>query len=466
MSNNQEEKFDPLPVEEDDARSRFSVTRGDPDARARLWHDISIRTYSYMIRSNVNNDWFRTRLFYNHPDHARHGFELRIIDMNETFDTERDRYRNEQWNRFMDRTNNVFAHVLFKRENHPDATDEEIKELSVDRMKRTILRALNILFDAHHPDRGSLRECLSAPVRNDVRQSIAHATFSMRGNKHTNVCWKVGSEYDCLLAHFFRAILFHYLSFMKEYTTVQKYYVKHNLTLQTFRDEITGFWYRKVVFQFSLGAHPLDRADNSDDEIPEEYLHQGSGSEDEKEEKEEKEEKDERDEEQVERFRRRFFNTTSFSSDEQEEEENEERTAEEEDSTLVVTLRADGSSTLHQPLHYRRITQIVEAGRIIAESEQLGALVHHLMPLLNLSQLEVLAARATSHVNVLRERAAERERIDTWARNRPTLKRKQTAVRGNCSSSAPTFKFRTTMSFSSESEGNEGDEGEEEEDDK
>ena len=54
MSNNQEEKFDPLPVEEDDVRSRFSVTRGDPDARARMWYNISNRTCSYMIGSNVN----------------------------------------------------------------------------------------------------------------------------------------------------------------------------------------------------------------------------------------------------------------------------------------------------------------------------------------------------------------------------------------------------------------------------
>ena len=36
MSNNMEEKFDPLPVEEDDVRNRFSVTRGDPDARAKI----------------------------------------------------------------------------------------------------------------------------------------------------------------------------------------------------------------------------------------------------------------------------------------------------------------------------------------------------------------------------------------------------------------------------------------------
>jgi hypothetical protein len=254
MSNNMEEKFDPLPVEEDDVRSRFSLTRGDPDARANMWYDISTRTYLYMMRSNVNDDWFGTRSFYSDPDHERHGFELRPIEMNESFDGERSRYRNEQWNRLLDKANNVFAYVLLRRENQPDATEEEIKEMSAERMKGIIKRALDMLFDAHNPDRGTLHDCLNAPERDDVRQSIAHATFSMRGNKNSNVCWKVGSEYDCLLSHFFRAILFHYLSFVKVYTKKQKYYVRQNMMLQTYTHETTGVQYRKVVLRFGIGA--------------------------------------------------------------------------------------------------------------------------------------------------------------------------------------------------------------------
>ena len=79
-----------------------------------MWHDISTRTYSYMMRSNVNDDWFGTRSFYSDPDHERHGFELRPIEMNESFDGERSRYRNEQWNRFLDKANNVLAYVLLR----------------------------------------------------------------------------------------------------------------------------------------------------------------------------------------------------------------------------------------------------------------------------------------------------------------------------------------------------------------
>ena len=102
MNNNMEEKFDPLPVEEDNPRSKFSLTRGDADARAKMWYDISNRTYFYMTRSDTDDSWFGTRLFYSNPDHERHGFALRPIEMSESFDSERSRYRNEQWNRFLD----------------------------------------------------------------------------------------------------------------------------------------------------------------------------------------------------------------------------------------------------------------------------------------------------------------------------------------------------------------------------
>ena len=94
MCDNKEEKFDPLPVEEDDTRNKFSLTR------AKMWYNISSRTYLYMMRSYVNDDWLGTRSFYSNPDHERHGFALRAIEMSESFDSKRSRYRNEQWNRF------------------------------------------------------------------------------------------------------------------------------------------------------------------------------------------------------------------------------------------------------------------------------------------------------------------------------------------------------------------------------
>ena len=122
-----------------------------------------------------------------------------------------------------------------------------------------------MLFDAHNPDKATLEDCLQAEERDDIRQSIAHATFSMRGNKITNVCWKADSEYDCLLAHFFRAVLYHYLSFLKLYIMKQKYYVRKNLTLNTYRSK-AGIMYRKVVLDFGIGTHIYNRPDSSDDE--------------------------------------------------------------------------------------------------------------------------------------------------------------------------------------------------------
>ena len=112
------------------------------------------------MKSGVDDEWLGTKSFYNNPDHERHGFALRTIDLSEPFESERSKFRNEQWNRFLEKANNAFEFVLFTRKGKTDATEEDIKRLSADRMQGLIKRALDMLFDAHNPDRGTLEDCL------------------------------------------------------------------------------------------------------------------------------------------------------------------------------------------------------------------------------------------------------------------------------------------------------------------
>jgi hypothetical protein len=98
----------------------------------------------------------------------------------------------------------------------------------------------------------------------------------------------------------------------------------------------------------------------------------------------------------------------------------------------------------------------------VSNDEQLEAIVRNVMPLLSISQLEVLAASAMRCINELsdheaaleeRERAAEIESTITRARNRGMRKRRVADITPR--------PFFSTMSFSS-SEEEEGDEDEEE----
>jgi hypothetical protein len=213
----------------------------------------------------------------------------------------------------LEKTNNVFTHILFSRKLKANVDVNDIASITADSMHALIKRTLEKLFDADHPDRGTLDQCLCAPERNDITQSIAHATFSTRGNKYTNVCWRVGSEYDCILSYYFRAVLYHFMSFLKLYTTKQKFYVRENLTLKTYNSK-SGVLYRKVVLYFSISAYYDGRPDSSDDEPI--YLEQDDDDEHvgQAVEKKEVEKKD---------YRMGIWTRQSFSSGEDDEEEEE-----------------------------------------------------------------------------------------------------------------------------------------------
>ena len=110
--------------------------------------------------------------------------------------------------------------------------------------------------------------------------------------------------------------------------------------------------------------------------------------------------------------------------------------------------------------------KITDTAIEVSSDEQLEALVQNVMPLLTLSQLEVLAASAMSHINELRERAVARElRERAAARERAemSVRRRSPRKRRLADISTEPFRFSTSLNFSSDSEGDEGDEDEEEE---
>ena len=158
MSDNKEEKLVPPVVEEDDPRNKFYQTRGDAYARARLWFQVSCKTSYYMAKDEIDDDWFGTctRAFCSHPDQRYRGNALNVIDMRQSFDNERSRYRNLHANAFLEKTNNVFVHVLFSRRLKANVDVNDIASITPDSMHVLIKRTLEKLFDAHNPDRETL----------------------------------------------------------------------------------------------------------------------------------------------------------------------------------------------------------------------------------------------------------------------------------------------------------------------
>jgi hypothetical protein len=102
-------------------------------------------------------------------------------------------------------------------------------------------------------------------------------------------------------------------------------------------------------------------------------------------------------------------------------------------NTLMFTYAADGTSTMHQPEGFTRITQVVERGRHLTQSQQVELLVENVIPLLELRQLERLLVDLPGYVSDIRAREAVIV---------PAV-------------SVPQRNFFNTTSFSSDSEGEE-----------
>jgi hypothetical protein len=149
-----------------------------------------------------------------------------------------------------------------------DATDDEVSQMGANRMNSVISTIFALMFDTRYTDvtkKRSLDDVLSQPQRIGIGQGVSHATFSLGGTVN-NVCWRAGkdTEYDYMLMHFFCGALFLILSFMKLYTTKQRFYVKRNLVVQTHASS-TGVVYRRVDIKHIVGLHNDERANSSDE---------------------------------------------------------------------------------------------------------------------------------------------------------------------------------------------------------
>ena len=431
MSNYNEEKKFYLPVDEKESAHNYLTTSnywygGYADA----WRKVSDRAFRYALYNTINDAWFGNRLSGN--THDALGLALRVfpIDTSRGWVNGSVAFRNLQWNSLLNKYNNALVRVLLTLmiARGRDTFEEMFERgFSADSMCGVIKDALTLVFDAHVPDATTPSEVLVAlrhPDRDDIYCGGAHACFSIAGDD-TNVCWRSHTQYDDYFCHFFRTALHHALAFFKRYMPRQRYYVSENMQIDEIK--IGDLNCCKVELAFGIDVHPADHEESSDDDEESESDHEvkrdivGSCAD------------------------CKITDTASVMSSEDDE----------QITTLTITHAADGTTTTHNPEGFTRITQVVERGRNLTQSEQLGALVQHVIPLLNLSQLEDLAARATSRVNVLRARAAERERAEMRARSRSPRKRRLADI---------TSGFRFSTSFSSGSEGEEGDEDEEEED--
>ena len=362
MSNHHEEKKSypkTLGEEIDQPRNKLSLARGCPQARKVMCDEITDRAEKYMTQMMVGNDWFGMDVS-NESDHVRHGLALRIIDMNTDWVNEKSRFRNLQWNRHLNSVYCTTAFCLYERGvSVEDATDEEICQMGAKKMNAIIGTVFKLLFDTRHPDvnkRKSLNDVLNEPQRKGIVPGITHATFTLGGTVG-NVCWRAGegTEYDYMLMHFFRGVLFHILSFVKLYTTKQRYYVKRNFVVQTHVSS-AGVVYRRVDIKHVVGLRDDDRANSSDEE--EQATLKGDVV------------------AAVPNVNQFFFDTT-FGDDSSDEGESDNEVplhdyrSRSADETFQLFVHADGSVGMYQPNSFTRIVQKVDKGVKITELEQM-----------------------------------------------------------------------------------------------
>jgi hypothetical protein len=359
MSNHNEEKKFYLPVDEKESAHNF-LTKSNLwyGGYIRAWKRVSDRAFRYALYNAMNDEWFRNRL--SGSTHDSLGLALRVFDINISrgWVNGSNDYRNHHWNRLLNKYNNALARVILTLV--VARGRESIEELfergfSADSMCGVIKDALTLLFDAQNPDATTPGEVLAAlrhPNRDNIQCGGAHACFSIAGND-TNVCWRSRTQYDDYLCHFFRTALHHALAFFKYYMTRQKYYVSENMEMEEFM--VVNLHCSKVVIAFSIDAYPEDHEESSDEEEKIDSDHNGDNPAD-----------------VVPCAVCVIPETTSEASSGEDE----------QTTTLMFTYSADGSESMHQPEAFTRITQVVERGRILTQSQQVELLVENVIPLL------------------------------------------------------------------------------------
>ena len=178
-----------------------------------------------------------------------------------------------QFNKLLTRLDNVLSNELQRRAvvgRRRNASDLLRKGFSAEKICEVIKHVLETTFGACYPevmDINSVDQALSNDDRNDIA-NIAQTCFTIAGDD-TNVCWVVDGYYDCYLGHLFRTVLFHELSFLKQYTNKQKYFVSENLLMST-ETSLKGAKYRRVNLVFAIDSHSKNRADSSDEDCGDE----------------------------------------------------------------------------------------------------------------------------------------------------------------------------------------------------
>jgi len=387
MSNHNEEKKLCLPVDEKESVHNFlTLSNYWYGGYIRAWKKVSDRAFRYALYNAMNDEWFRHRL--SGSTHDSLGLALRVFDINISrgWVNGSNDYRNHHWNRLLNKYNNALARVILTlvvargRE-----SIEEVFErgFSADSMCGVIKDALTLLFDAQNPDATTPGEVLAAlrhPNRDNIQCGGAHACFSISGND-TNVCWRSRTQYDDYLCHFFRTALHHALAFFKHYMTRQKYYVSENMEMEKFK--IGDLYCSKVVIAFSIDVYPEDHEDSSDDEEPD---------------SDHEAESDDHQANVVPCADCEITETASVVSSEEDE----------QITTLTFTHAADGTTTIHHPEGFTRITQIVERGRNLTQSEQWMEIVENVVPLLELNKLESFLNHVSRYASDIRAREATR----------------------------------------------------------
>ena len=393
MSEHNEEKY-VLPLQvEDNKYNLLHHVCNSPDLYKQMCSTISQRACNYMMKDGVSDRWSGTA-FYD-LDHDRHGLALKFFDLEGKWPTMQVKMRAAQWNRCLRIFHNTFAETMYDMVTMANARTMELRGFSAGKMMEILKVTFQLAFDIHYPDitdNSQIDDVLGEPERSNLRLDVSHATFTIK-SKRANVCWLVGSEFDQSLCQYFRGVLYYALAFVKQYTKKQKYFVTTNLRLRTYKTK-TGNQYRKVlVDDFTIGRHPRNRANSSDDEL--EY------SSEEEEEEEEEEEKGKGEDPDV--YRRSnvvdnvgnagdnvagFFNTRSFSDDDEEEEEKkkDKEEVEEDDEVLPLNIGGlstveipvglgllqithflDGTTVMNQPPQFDNILATVEIGRVMSQ---------------------------------------------------------------------------------------------------
>ena len=337
----------------------------------RVWDQLTKTGLRYALNASVDTDWFDVIDLTDNAEHEWLGLALRWIDLNSVGANLRDRYHYNEWNNLLNNTINTFTMFLMQYavDNHHRSITSLLAAPCSVMMHGIIKLTLERLFDARNPDAYNYERIdilLNDRRRDSLAFSMSHACFSVGRSicKFTNACWGIGTEYDTPLCHYFRTVLFLFLAIVKHITGVQNYFVQSNLELTT-TDTLTNVEFRVVEFDFAIRRWD-EREDSSDDEM-----------------------KEEREEEEV-------------------VEEEDDYESSDDDTTFTITLAADGTTMMDRPEGFTRITQITERGRDLTESEQLEELVLHVVPFLDLNQMERLASGVARHVSELREQAVVR----------------------------------------------------------